>query len=258
MRLKGKVAIVTGASKGIGRQIALRVAEEGSRVCVCDIDSDGLMEIMKEIKARKGEAVLVKADISREEEVEQVFRETLLAFGTVDILVNNVGILGPVCPIHTIRSEDWRNVVETNLNGTFYFIKHALEIMIPKRSGNIINIGSVAAVLNQPNRSVYAVTKRAIVAITQSVAAEVGLYNIRCNCVSPGPMEGERFIHFLEKKAELEGKSFEEMKRSFMDQIPLRRLISTEDIARSVIFLASDDAGAITGQHLCVSGGQGV
>jgi NAD(P)-dependent dehydrogenase (short-subunit alcohol dehydrogenase family) len=256
MRLKEKVVIVTGAGRGIGREICLRVADEGAQICACDRDRKCLEELAGEMRAENREPVLLETDIGREDQVEAMFKETLRTLGKVDILVNNVGVLGPVSPIQKIAGEEWKAVVQTNLNGTYYCIKHALDIMIPNRSGNIINIGSVAAVINPPNRSVYSATKSAIVSLTRTVAAEVGQYNIRCNCISPGLVEGERLIGYLTKMAKESGKSFEELRQGWLNQIPLRRFISGSDIARAVIFFASDESAAVTGQHLCVSGGQ--
>ncbi|MFH1857886.1 MAG: SDR family oxidoreductase, partial [Candidatus Omnitrophota bacterium] len=227
MRLQEKNVIVTGAAQGIGREICIRAADEGARVCACDLEKRGLEEVVKTIKDRKGEAAFVRTDIGREDDVEKMFKEAAGLFGKIDVLVNNVGVLGPVSPIHMISSKEWPEVVATNLNGTYFCIKHALKLMIPERSGNIINIGSVAALINPPNRSVYSATKSAVVTMTRTVAAEAGRYNIRCNCVSPGPVAGERLFGVMKKNAEDAGKTFEEVKESWLDQIPLRRLITT-------------------------------
>jgi sorbitol-6-phosphate 2-dehydrogenase len=256
MRLSDKVAIVTGAGQGIGREICFLFADEGANLCACDSNRETLDDVATELKNRNGKAFCIETDISREDDVRAMFKETVRTFGQVDILVNNVGVLGPVSPINRISNTDWKNVVDTNLNGTYYCIKQALNMMIPRLSGNIINIGSVAAVINPRNRSVYSATKKAIVSITRTVAVEVGQYNIRCNCLSPGPIDGERLTSVMEKRAEEEGKTLDEIRQLWLDQIPLKRLITAKDIAKAAVFFANDESSAITGQHLCVSGGQ--
>ena len=257
MRLNDKVAVVTGAGQGIGREICFMFAKEGAKLCACDSNKKTLEDMAAELKDRKGEALCMETDIGREDDVKAMFKETIRVYGQLDILVNNVGVLGPVSPINRISNKEWKNVVDTNFNGTYYCIKEALNIMIPKGSGNIINIGSVAAVINPPNRSVYSATKNAVVSITRTVAAEAGQYNVRCNCISPGPIEGERLTSVMKKRAEEAGKTFEEIRQLWLDEIPLKRLITAKDIAKAAVFFANDDeSSAITGQHLCVSGGQ--
>jgi NAD(P)-dependent dehydrogenase (short-subunit alcohol dehydrogenase family) len=255
MKLKDKVAIITGGGYGIGRVIALGFVAEGARVCIAARTKDRLEDTAREIEAVGGQVLTVQADIAREEDVESMIAQTVERFGVLDILVNNAAAEGPTLPIHEMDSEDWRHVVDVNLNGLFYCTKHALRTMIPRRSGNIINIGSIAGVYAYPMRTPYNATKWAIGGVTQTIAAEVGPHNIRCNCLSPGPTEGERSYRVIRKRADASDKTFDEMKKWYEDQIPLRRFIRAEEVASTAVFLASDDSSGITAQHFCVSGG---
>lgn len=255
MKLKNRVAIITGGGYGIGRVLALRFAAEGARVCIASRSKDKLDESALEIEAQGGQALAIRTDISREDEVEAMIAQTVEHFGGLDILVNNAAAEGPTLPIHEMDGADWRQVVDVNLNGLFYCTKHALKRMIPQKSGNIINIGSIAGVYAYPMRTPYNATKWAIAGVTQTIAAEAGPHNIRCNCLSPGPTEGERSARVIRKRADATGKSFDEMKQWYEGQIPLRKFVTPEEVASSAVFLASDDSSGITAQHFCVSGG---
>ena len=255
MKLKNKVAIITGGGQGIGRVIALRFVAEGARVCLASRNKDRLEDTAREIEAMGGEVCVVPVDISREVEVESMVARTVEYFDALDILVNNAAAEGPTLPIHEMEGKDWRQVVDVNLNGLFYCTKHALRIMIPRKGGNIINIGSIAGVYAYPLRTPYNATKWAIAGVTQTIAAEVGPHNIRCNCLSPGPTEGERSYRVIRKRAEASGKSFAEMKKWYEDQVPIRRFVTAEEVASTAVYLAGDDSSGVTAQHFCVSGG---
>jgi NAD(P)-dependent dehydrogenase (short-subunit alcohol dehydrogenase family) len=255
MKLEGKVAIITGGNAGIGRVIALSFAREGARIAVCGRRKELVEKAAKEIGETGAEAFGVVADVGVESDVDSMVAKTVERFGTVDILVNNAAAEGPTLPIHEMEGKDWRAVVDTNLNGLFYCTKYVLRVMIPKRTGNILNIGSIAGVYAYPLRTPYNATKWAIAGVTQSIAAEVGPHNIRCNCLSPGPTEGDRAFGVIRRRAEATGKSFEEMKRFYMDQIPIKRFVTPEEVAKAALFLVSDDSSGVTAQHFCVSGG---
>ncbi len=255
MRLKNKVALITGGGYGIGRVIALRFAAEGARISIAARGIEKLEDTAKEIEAGGGQVFVIAADISREEDVASMVAQTVDHFGALDILVNNAAAEGPTLPIHEMDGKDWRQVVDVNLNGLFYCTKHALKRMIPQKGGNIINIGSIAGVYAYPMRTPYNATKWAIAGVTQTIAAEVGPHNIRCNCLSPGPTEGARSSRVIRKRAEASGKTFDEMKAWYEDQIPIKRFVKPEEVASAAVFLASDDSSGMTAQHFCVSGG---
>jgi len=255
MKLRDKVAIITGGNDGIGRIIALTFVNEGARVCICGRRKEKLDQVEEEIKRKGGDVLSLVVDISQEEAVEAMVSKVIERFGAIDILVNNASFEGPTAPIHEIAGGDWRKVVDINLNGLFYCTKHVLKVMIPRKSGNILNIGSIAGVYAYPLRTPYNATKWAVAGVTQTIAAEVGQYNIRCNCLSPGPTEGERAYKVIQKRAEAMGKTFDEMKQFYANQIPIKRFITPEEVARTSVFLTSEDSSGITAQHFCISGG---
>ena len=255
MKLKQKVAVITGGNAGIGRVIALRFAQEGARVSICGRRRDLVDKVENEIREGGGEVIGSVTDVGKEEEVKSMVAQTVERFGTIDILVNNAAAEGPTAPIHEIEGKDWRTVVDTNLNGLFYCTKYVLPIMIAKRTGSILNIGSIAGVYAYPLRTPYNATKWAVAGVTQTIAAEVGPYNIRCNCLSPGPTEGDRAYNVIRKRAEATGKTFEEMKKSYEDQIPIKRFVTPEEVAKAALFLVTEESSGMTAQHICVSGG---
>lgn len=255
MKLKDKVAIITGGNGGIGLVMALSFAREGARIAICGRRRELVEKAEKEIGKSGAEVIGIVADVGVEEDVRSMVAKTVERFGTIDVLVNNASAEGPTLPIHEMDGNDWRAVVDTNLNALFYCTKYVLRVMIPKRSGNILNIGSIAGVYAYPLRTPYNATKWAIVGVTQSIAAEVGPQNIRCNCLSPGPTEGERAFGVIRRRAEATGRTFEEMKQFYTDQIPIKRFVTPEEVAKAALFLVSDDSSGVTAQHFCVSGG---
>jgi NAD(P)-dependent dehydrogenase (short-subunit alcohol dehydrogenase family) len=255
MKLEQKVAIITGGNGGIGRVIARMFAAEGARIAICGRRREALDETEAELRECGADVLGVVANVGIEEDVKSMVSRTVERFGTVDILVNNAAAEGPTSPIHEMEGKDWRAVVDTNLNGLFYCTKYVLQVMIPRKSGNLLNIGSIAGVYAYPLRTPYNATKWAIAGVTQSIAAEVGPHNIRCNCLSPGPTEGDRAFGVIRRRAEATGKTFEEMKQFYMDQIPIKRFIRPEEVAKAALFLVSEDSSGVTAQHFCVSGG---
>jgi NAD(P)-dependent dehydrogenase (short-subunit alcohol dehydrogenase family) len=255
MKLRDKVAVITGGNGGIGRVMALTFAREGARIVICGRRRELVEKTENEIGKIGAEVIGIVADVGVEKDVESMMARAVDRFGTIDVLVNNASAEGPTLPIHEMEGKDWRAVVDVNLNGLFYCTKYALRVMIPKRTGNILNIGSIAGVYAYPLRTPYNATKWAIVGVTQSIAAEVGSHNIRCNCLSPGPTEGERAFGVIRRRAEATGKTFEEMKQFYADQIPIKRFVTTEEVTKAALFLVSDDSSGVTAQHFCVSGG---
>lgn len=241
--VKDKVAIVTGAGQGIGREIALSLAKNGAKVVLIDI-SDKILEVLKEVEKLEREGLAVKCDVSNVNEVEKAVKEVLGKFGRVDILVNNAGIY-PFKPLTEMTEKDWDKVLNVNLKGTFLLTRAVLPKMIEQRNGKIINIASIAgSVVGYPNLTHYSASKGGMVGFTRAVALEVAQHGINVNAVSPGPI--------LTPGTEVLGKEmYEEIRRS----IPLGRWGLPEDVANLVVFLASDESSFITGQNIVIDGG---
>jgi 3-oxoacyl-[acyl-carrier protein] reductase len=246
-KLTNKVAVVTGASKGIGASIAKHFAAEGAKVVVNYASSkEGADKVVKEINDKGGIALAVQADVSNEADVTRLFDETERAFGSLDILVNNAVSQG-YAPIEQISVADFHQRFNVNVLGSILTIQAALKIYGDK-GGNIINISSGASKYPLPNASLYSATKAALDAFTIALSKELGAKNIRINSILPGATETEGAA----SAGVTAGSDFEKM---FVEKTPLGRRGQPEDIAKAVVFLASNDAAWITGEQISVSGG---
>ncbi|HWQ13528.1 MAG TPA: 3-oxoacyl-[acyl-carrier-protein] reductase [Roseiflexaceae bacterium] len=242
--LKDRVALVTGGSRGIGRAIARALAGAGAAVVVNYRGNQAAAEeTVAAIEAIEGRAFAVQADISAPEEVERLFKAAIERFGKVDILVNNAGITRDTLLLR-MKDEDFDAVLETNLRGLFLCTRAALRPMTRARFGRIINITSVVGLMGNAGQSNYAAAKAGIIGFTKSVAREMGSRNITVNAVAPGYIE-----------TELTGVLDEKVRAAILENVPLGRLGTPEDVAGLVTFLASDYAAYITGQTLTVDGG---
>jgi 3-oxoacyl-[acyl-carrier protein] reductase len=245
-RLKGKVAIVTGASKGIGAAIAEHLAAEGAAVVVNYATSkSGADAVAARIKQREGKAIAVQADVSKAEDIRRLFAEARKAFGQVDILVNNAGIY-EFKPLEEITEEHFHRQFNLNVLGLLLASQEAAKQFGPA-GGNIINISSVVATYALPNASVYSATKAAVDAITRSLAKELGPRKIRVNSINPGMVESEG-MHTA-------GLAESDFRKQVEAQTPLDRIGQPADIAPTAVFLASDDSSWITGESFFISGG---
>jgi 3-oxoacyl-[acyl-carrier protein] reductase len=242
--LTGKVALVTGGSRGIGRAIALELARQGCKVVVNYHTNAALAEeVVAAITSTGGEARAFCADVSRAEDAQKLVDATVEAFGTLDILVNNAGIARDTMLLR-MSEEDWDAVLDTNLKGAFHCAKSAQRLFLRKKSGRMINIGSVVGLSGNIGQANYAAAKAGLVGLTKALAKEFGSRNITVNLVAPG------FI-----QTDMTSKLTPEIIEKALSHIPLGRLGSAEDVAAAVAFLASDAAAYVTGQVLCVDGG---
>jgi 3-oxoacyl-[acyl-carrier protein] reductase len=245
-RLTGKVAIVTGASKGIGAAIAKHLAGEGAAVVVNYATSkEGADRVVAEIAGDGGRAVAIQADVAKHADVQRLFAETKKAFGRLDVLVNNAGVY-EFAPLGDVTPEHFHKQFDLNVLGLILATQEAVKHFTPE-GGSVVNISSVAALSSPPNASVYSATKAAVDAVTRSLAKELGPRNVRVNSINPGMVETEG-VHAA-------GLAESEFRRQIEAQTPLGRIGQPRDIGPAAVFLASDDAGWITGETLTIAGG---
>jgi len=241
--LKDKVALVTGASQGIGRDTALALAEAGARVAVAARNEEKLVALVKDIVAEGGEASAVKMDVADADQVKAGFKAVLEKFGRLDILVNNAAITRDGLALR-MKAEDWDAVIRTNLTGAHLCTQQALSTMMRARAGRIINISSVVAEMGNPGQANYVAAKAGVIGLTKAIAMEIASRNITVNAVAPG---------FIETP--MTDVLSAEVKESLKTRIPLGRMGCPRDVAAAIVFLASDEAGYITGHVLDVNGG---
>jgi len=247
-KLSGKVAVVTGASKGIGASIAQHLAAEGAAVVVNYATSkEGADRVVAEVERRGGRAVAVQADVARRADIQRLFAEAKRAFGRVDVLVNNAGVY-EFAAIEQVTPEHFHKQFDLNVLGLILTTQEALRHLGPE-GGSIINVSSIAATSTPPTASVYSATKAAVDAITRSLAKELGPRRVRVNAINPGMIETEG-VHAA-------GLAESDFRKQVEAQTPLGRIGQPGDIGPVAVFLASSDSGWITGQTIHVSGGQG-
>ena len=244
MLLGGKVALVTGASRGIGRAIALRLAGEGAKVVINYAGNTTKAEAVKaEIEQNGGEAILVQADVADSSAVEAMVAKVTEAFGQIDILVNNAGITRDGL-LMRMKEEDFDAVVNTNLKGVFHCTKTVSKLMMKKRSGRIINMASVVGIMGNAGQTNYAAAKAGVIGFSKSAAKELAARGITVNVVAPGFIDTDMTAAMTDKAKELT-----------LTGIPMKKMGTPEDVANAVLFLASDCASYITGQTVNVDGG---
>ena len=244
MKLKDKVALVTGASRGLGKTIALQLAADGAQVIVNYVASaDKAEEVVAAIQSEGGKALAMKADVSNLEEVEKMVDTVYEQFGRIDILVNNAGVTRDELLI-SMEREDWDKVIATNLGGLFNCTKAAAKYMMMQKSGRIINMSSVAGERGGRGQSNYAASKGAVNAFTRSVAMELARKKVTVNAVAPGVVETEMSSEVIRRAQDI-----------ILNSVALKRLGQPEEIAKVVAFLASDDSSYITGEVIRVDGG---
>ena len=258
-RLEGRIAVVTGAAKGMGREICLRLAREGADLALAAREVPPLKALAQEIEGLGRRALVHPTDVTQEAAVKALVDATRAALGgRIDILVNGAGITGPVeTPVSDISVEDFDQVLIVNVRGAFLPIKHVVPIMIAQRYGKIVNISGTSGLRGYKYRAAYSSSKWAIRGLTRTVALEVGPHNINVNAVHPGIVAGDRMDKLCREKARKRGPGWtpERVYQEYVDEMALRRVTTAPDVADTVCFLASDDSKNITGQSITVDGG---
>jgi 3-oxoacyl-[acyl-carrier protein] reductase len=241
--LEGKVAVITGGSRGIGRAIAMRLSAEGAKVAICGRNLEAAEEVVAEIEAAGATGMAVAADVSRESDAEALIQASIKRFGRLDILVNNAGITKDGLLVR-MKEEDWDTVLDVNLKGAFFTTRAALRPMLRARGGRIVNISSIAGMMGIPGQANYSAAKAGLIGFTKAVAKEVASRSITVNAVAPGFIETEMTAVLPEDR-----------KRIYLSQIPIGRFGDPTEVAALVSFLVSEAAGYITGQVITIDGG---
>jgi NAD(P)-dependent dehydrogenase (short-subunit alcohol dehydrogenase family) len=253
--LANKVAIITGGGYGIGKQIALTYGKAGASVVLAARSVDKMKETTTEVEKVGGKAIWVACDVSKEADCQRMADETVKAFGRIDILVNNAGISGPTKRITELTLAEWQETIDIDLTGTWLATRAVLPIMDKQHGGNILNISSGAGRRGYPMRSPYASAKWAMIGLTQTVAAEWGARGIRCNCICPGAIEGDRIERVMRARADALKQPYEQVRAGFLSTTALQRMATEDEVARVALFLVSPLAEGMTGQTLNVDCG---
>mgnify|MGYP001259221885 CR=1 FL=1 len=255
-RLNGQVAIVTGGGQGLGEALAKRLDQEGCKVVVADINLENSQKVAAGLK----DALAIKVDVTDETQVDAMVQTTIAEYGKLDLLVSNAAIL-IAKPVTEFPAEQWRRMIDVNLIGYFLTAKAAAQVMIPNRRGNIIQINSKSGKKGSYKNSAYAAAKFGGIGLTQSLALELAEYGIRVNAICPGnllnsPLWNDGPNSLFKQYAANQGITEEEVRRKYLNQVPLRRSCEYEDISNVMVFLASDESSYMTGQAINVTGGQ--
>ena len=255
MELSDQVAIVTGAGQGIGKAAALALAAAGADVVASDINGASAEETAAAIASNGPRALAIQADVGNTQDIDRLVRQAVARFGKVDILVNNAGVTRRAY-IMDLTEDDWDRIFRVNAKGVFFCLQRVAREMIPRRSGRIINIASIAGKgFAGTSNAIYAASKGAVISLTKTAAQQLGPHNINVNAVCPGIVRTALYAEMVRVIAETEGTSVEEIERRGAHSVPLRRANEPEDIAAMMVFLASPGASNITGQAFNVDGG---
>jgi len=255
MKLVDRVAIVTGGGHGLGRDIALGLADAGADVSLCGTQAAALDATARELRTRGRRVMTRVTDVADEEQVERWVSDTLAELGRIDILVNNAGVTGPTASIDKVSRADWDRTLAINLTGAFLCARAVLPHMAARGSGKIINISSVAGHIGYALRAPYCVSKWGMLGLTRTLAAEWGKQNIQVNAISPGSVSGERLERVIRERAAKSGVPEEEVRQEYTSKAALDRFVPPEHVAAMTVFLASDLGDSITGEFMQVAGG---
>lgn len=251
----GKVALVTGASRGVGRRLTVRMAEAGASVAFAARRVEAISALEAELRSAGHDVLGVPADVGRFESCRDLVQATLDRWGRVDVLVNCAGISGPHKPITELEPDEFDEVMRVNLYAAYACIRFAVPSMIERQSGAIVNIGSMTGKRPLAMRTPYATSKMALVGLTRTVALELAPHKVRCNTISPGPIAGERVEEVMQNTARSRGLPIDDVRASFNAWSPMNEMVTEDDICDLAMFLASDSGRHMTGQDINMTAG---
>jgi NAD(P)-dependent dehydrogenase (short-subunit alcohol dehydrogenase family) len=246
--MNSQVVLITGALTGIGRATAIAFAKEGARVVVSGRRDEAGQKLLAELRGLGAEAEYWRADVRHEADVRDLIDKTVARFGRLDVAVNNAGTEGTPGPVTEATAESYAGTFDTNVLGTLLSMKHELRVMLPQKHGSIVNLSSALGRIGTPGASVYVASKHAVEGLTKSAALEAVAFGVRVNAVAPGPIETEMINRFTGGSADA--------KASFVATVPANRLGTSEEIAQTILFIASDKALYMTGASIVVDGGK--
>lgn len=258
MKLDGQVAIVVGSARGIGAAIARAFAQEGASIVLVDIEEmkPKLDEVAQEINRKGGKAIAIVADATNDAQVSEMVDETVRRWSKIDILINSAGLRGPLVPVQEITEPEWDSVLAVNLKAVFLCCRAVLKVMIKQKSGSIVSISGTAGKEGMALRGALCAAKWGLLGLTQTIAKEAGPFGIRANVICPGGVDEPDLRTMYAERAKGLGMAFQELEKNVLEQTPLRKYASHEEIAKAALFLASSDSSHTTGEALNVSGGR--
>lgn len=251
----GHTVLITGGAGGVGRAMATAFAAEGASIVVADIELAAAQAVVAELHSKGRHGLAVGGDVTDSTDCGRWVQNAVDAFGALDVLVNNAGIGGPVGPIHEMDVEGWSHTLATNLTGAMLCSRAALATMRPRRRGSIVNVASNVAKRGLALRAPYVASKWGMLGLTQTLALELAQEGIRVNAICPGPVEGERVEGYIRRQADALGVSSDDVRRQWLEEIPMRRMVTADEVAQVALFLASPRSSGLTGQAVNVAAG---
>lgn len=247
---QNKVALITGGGSGIGRATSIAFAEQGIKVVIADMNEEKSEETLDIIKKNNGNAIFLKCDVSQKKQIQYMIHETIKTYNRLDIAVNNAGIEGAPFPIYEYPEDNWEKVINLNLNGVFLCLKYEIQEMLKNKSGSIVNVSSIYGLKGSKSACAYITSKHGLLGLTKSAAISVAEMGIRVNAICPGFVDTELLENTFKKKD-----NPEETKKRYLSLHAMNRFAQPDEIAKSIVWLCSDDASFITGATLPVDGG---
>lgn len=251
----GKTVLITGGGGGVGRALATAFGAAGASIVLADVVPEAAVVVRDELQAQGTPSLVVDGDVADPTVCRQWVQDAVATFGALDVLINNAGIGGPVSPIRDLELKEWNDTIAINLTGAMLCSQAALDVMLPRKQGNIINVSSNVGKRGLAFRAPYVVSKWGMLGLTQTLALEVANEGIRVNAICPGPIEGARVEGYIRRQADALGATVEDVRQRWLEEIPMRRMVTPSEVAHVALFLASERSSAMIGQAVNVTAG---